>query len=376
MRETSTRPLPISEKRDWLRLIRSENIGPITFFKLLDHYGSAAAALQAIPDLAKSGGRAGKIRIAPRAEAEREMEECGRIGVHVVARGEPEYPPLLSHIEDAPPLIFALGHMHLLAKAAVAVIGARNSSVVGRRFAHDLAADLGAGGLLVVSGMARGIDAAAHDGALASGTAAVLGGGVDVVYPRENEALYESIIERGVLVSEVSCGTKPQARHFPRRNRIISGISRGVVVVEANPRSGSLITARLALEQGREVFAVPGSPLDPRAKGANKLIRDGATMAESAEDVLRVLNEQNRPLKERRTAEFSGVPRPRPNESELNSARREIIESLGPVPVTVDELLRSCQFSPAVASVILLELELAGRLERHPGNQVSLILQR
>ncbi|MBL6929654.1 MAG: DNA-protecting protein DprA [Rhodospirillales bacterium] len=373
MRETTTQPLPVSEKLDWLRLIRSENIGPITFFKLLDHFGSAAAALQAVPEMAKNGGRAGKIRVAPRAEAEREMEECGRIGVRIVARGEPEYPPLLRHIEDAPPLIFVLGHIHLLAKAAVAIVGARNSSVVGKRFARDLAAGLGEGGLLVASGMARGIDAAAHEGALATGTAAVLGGGVDVIYPRENEALYESISERGVAVSEVSCGTKPQARHFPRRNRIISGISRGVVVVEANPRSGSLITARLALEQGREVFAVPGSPLDPRAKGANKLIRDGATMAEGAEDVLRVLNEQNRPLKERKTAEFSGVPAARPDGEEVKSARREIMESLGPVPVTVDELLRSCQFSPAVASVVLLELELAGRLERHPGNQVSLI---
>lgn len=375
MRESENRPLPTAEKLDWLRLIRSENIGPITFYKLLDHYGSAAAALKAIPDLAKNGGRAKNIRICPRATAEREMEELGKIGAQLLARGEPEYPPLLAHIEDAPPLIFIIGHSHLLSKAAIAVIGARNSSVVGKRFARDLASDLGEGGLLVVSGMARGIDAAAHEGALASGTAAVLGGGVDVVYPRENEGLYESIRERGVMVSEVKPGTQPQARHFPRRNRIISGISRGVVVVEANPRSGSLITARLALEQGREVFAVPGSPLDPRAKGANRLIRDGATMTESAEDVLRVLNERIRPLKERRTADFIGIPPARPSDSELDSDRRVIIENLGPVPVTVDELVRSCQLSPAVASVILLELELAGRLERHPGNQVSLILQ-
>lgn len=376
MRELPTRPLSPAEKLDWLRLIRSENVGPVTFFRLLDHFGSAAAALDALPRLARSGGRAGTVRIAPSQAAEREMERLEALGARLLAWGEPGYPPLLAHVEDAPPLIGVLGHAALLGKAAIAVVGARNASAAGRRLARELAADLGRGGLLVVSGLARGIDAAAHQGALATGTAAVLGGGIDVPYPRENEALYAEIRELGVLVSEVEPGTAPLARHFPRRNRIISGIARGVVVVEANLRSGSLITARMALEQGREVFSVPGSPLDPRARGTNGLIRQGATLTETAEDVLTVLGERRvAPRREKDPAPFPTVSPSKPEESDLDRARAAIVESLGPVPVTVDELIRNGQFSPAVASAVLLELELAGRLERHPGNQVSLIPQ-
>lgn len=376
MREKSARPLSLAEKLDWLRLIRSENVGPVTFFRLLDHFGSAAAALDALPRMARSGGRAGTVRIAPREAAEREMERLDVLGARLLARGEPGYPPLLAHIEDAPPLIGVLGHSSLLTKAAIAVVGARNASAAGKRLAHDLAAELGLGGMLVVSGLARGIDAAAHQGALATGTAAVLGGGIDVPYPLENAAIYEQIRAEGVLVSEVEPGTAPLARHFPRRNRIISGIARGVVVVEANLRSGSLITARMALEQGREVFAVPGSPLDPRARGTNGLIRQGATLTESADDVLKVFGERRIPPHgDDGSARLSAVSTAKPADSDLDKARAAIIESLGPVPVTVDELLRNGQFSPAVASAVLLELELAGRLERHPGNQVSLIPQ-
>lgn len=376
MREKSARPLSPAEKLDWLRLIRSENVGPVTFFRLLDHFGSAAAALDALPRMARRGGRAGAVRIAPREAAEREMERLDALGAQLLARGEPGYPPLLAHVEDAPPLIGVLGHASLLTKAAIAVVGARNASAAGKRLAHDLAAELGLGGLLVVSGLARGIDAAAHQGALATGTAAVLGGGIDVPYPLENAAIYEQIRAEGVLVSEVEPGTAPLARHFPRRNRIISGIARGVVVVEANLRSGSLITARMALEQGREVFAVPGSPLDPRARGTNGLIRQGATLTESADDVLRVFGERRMPPRnDDGSARLSAVSMASPADSDLEKARAAIIESLGPVPVTVDELLRNGQFSPAVASAVLLELELAGRLERHPGNQVSLIPQ-
>lgn len=374
MRETTARPLTDAERLDWLRLIRSERVGPITFFRLMAHFGTAAAALAGLPQMARrGGGRSREIRICPRETAEREMETAERIGARLIARSEPEYPPLLAHIDDPPPLLYVLGHAGLLGKAAVAVVGARNASAAGKRLARDLAAGLGDGGLLVVSGMARGIDAAAHEGALAAGTAAVMGGGIDVPYPRENEPLYESIRERGVIISEIEPGTAPQARHFPRRNRIISGITRGVVIVEASPRSGSLITARMALEQGREVFAVPGSPLDPRARGANRLIREGAALTESAADVLAVLSERSLPLPPPRDAGFATEPLPIGGQSEADSARAAIIESLGPVPVTVDELLRSCQFSPAVASAVLLELELAGRLERHPGNQISLI---
>ncbi|MCG8509737.1 MAG: DNA-processing protein DprA [Rhodospirillales bacterium] len=373
MGASKTRLVSESEKLDWLRLIRSENVGPITFFRLLALYGSASEALSALPELARKGGRTRRIRIASVAQAEQEMKTARRIGARILAHGEDEYPPLLSHIDDAPPLLYVLGHTSLLAKAAVAVVGARNASVIGQKFANDLSLELGRGGLLVVSGLARGIDAAAHAGALESGTAAVLGGGVDVIYPRENQNLYASIRERGVLVSEVPPGTVPQARHFPRRNRILSGISRGTVVVEASPRSGSLITARLALEQGREVFAVPGSPLDPRARGTNRLLREGAVLTESAADVLDVLGKNGRPLAEPREPAFAAPASPQTGEPELDSARAKIAESLGPVPVTVDEVIRNCQFSPAVASVVLLEMELAGRLERHPGNKISLI---
>lgn len=374
MRETTARDLTAAEKLDRLRLLRSENVGPVTFFRLLAHFGSAAAAIEALPHMARAGGRGREIRICPRSDAEKEIETLSTIGARLIAHGEPEYPPLLGHIEDAPPLISVLGHVSLLAKASIAVVGARNASAAGRLFARELAQGLGQGGLLVVSGMARGIDAAAHEGALDSGTAAVLGGGIDVPYPRENEALYEKIRARGVLVSEVEPGTAPMARHFPRRNRIISGISRGVVVVEAAPRSGSLITARMAAEQGREVFAVPGSPLDPRARGTNGLLREGAAMAESAADVLAVLAERRlSPLAEGKVREFAGAPAAPAADSEIDGARAAVVESLGPIAVTVDELLRNGQFSPAVVSAILLELELAGRLERHPGNRVSLV---
>ena len=237
------------------------------------------------------------------------MEALERIGARLVGRGGPDYPPLLAHIEDAPPLIGLLGHAHLLAKKAVAVVGARNASINGCRFARKIAADLGHGGLLVVSGMARGIDAAAHEGTIATGTLAVLGGGLDVMYPKEVQSLYERIVAEGALISEVPSGTRPLARNFPRRNRLISGIARGVVIVEASPRSGSLITARMALEQGREVFAVPGSAVDPRARGTNHLIRQGAILTESAEDVFQALNEAERtPLKEREPIDLKAFP--------------------------------------------------------------------
>ncbi len=370
MNEPHATALPTEEKRDRLRLIRSENVGPVTFHRLVERFGSARRAIEALPELARRGGRARPIRIAPIEEAEREMDALRAIGAVLVAAGEPDYPPLLAKIEDAPPLLAARGHLPLLRKAAVAVVGARNASLNGRRFARQLAAGLGEGGFLVVSGMARGIDAAAHDGALGSGTVAVLGGGVDVVYPAENAALYERLIGDGAVLSETPPGVQPQARHFPRRNRIISGMARGVVVVEANARSGSLITARLAAEQGREVFAVPGSPLDPRAKGPNGLIRQGATLVESAADVLEVL----KGLFGRAASEPPPAPSPVPVAAaadDLAAARAQILELLGPSPVAVDEIIRSGQFSPAVANLVLLELELASRIERHPGNRVS-----
>ena len=280
------RTLNPAERMDWLRLIRSENIGPITFYQLLARYGSATAALEALPDLARRGGRNGGIRVPTRADALKEMAAVERAGATLIAWGEPNYPPALTSVEDAPPLLSARGNLALASRRAIAIVGARNASANGKRFARDIAMQLGQHDLAVVSGLARGIDAAAHEGALQSGTIAVLATGIDQVYPEENRALQQAIGEHGLLLAEQPVGTEPHARNFPRRNRIISGIATGVLVVEAALKSGSLITARLALEQGREVFAVPGSPLDPRCRGTNDLIRRGAKLTEDAEDIL------------------------------------------------------------------------------------------
>lgn len=370
-----SRTLSPAEKTDWLRLIRSENVGPVTFRRLLDRYGTARDALAALPDLARRGGRAKPVRICPKGEAERELEALDRFGVQVVGFAEPAYPRRLRQVEDAPPLLMMIGSPHLFRRPAVAIVGARNASGNGRQFARRLAADLaGQFGLLVVSGLARGIDTAAHEGSLAGGTCAVMAGGPDVVYPPENDRLHAAIADGGVIVSEHPLGTEPQARHFPRRNRIISGIAVGVVVVEASERSGSLITARLALEQGREVFAVPGSPMDPRCAGPNLLLRDGATLTRDVRDVMEVLD----PLLKRRELDDDSVcaapraPAPPPPEV-ADGARSAVLSCLGASPVTVDEVIRECQLSAPVVATILLELELAGRLERHSGNRVSLL---
>jgi len=366
------RPLSAAERLDWLRLIRSENVGPITFFQLLQRFGDARSALAALPELARRGGRVKPIRVCDKASAEREIEGLTAIGARLVALGEDAYPTPLAAIDDAPPLIAVRGHPHLLKKPAIGIVGARNASANGRRFARGIARDLGMAGMVVASGFARGIDAAAHEGALETGTAAVVGGGIDVVYPPENAGLYERIVEQGVVVAEEALGTVPRGRHFPKRNRIISGLALGVLVIEAAQRSGSLITARLALEQGREVFAVPGSPLDPRCQGTNELIRRGATLAASADDVLEQIEAMVRPpVAERPRSEYAG-PAPVLDQQELEKARGTVVEALGPAPVQVDEIVRQCQLSPAVVAAVLLELELAGRLDRHPGNQLSL----
>jgi len=341
---------------------------------LLERFGTAAKALEALPGLAKQGGRGKPIAIATKAAAQEEIGKLEAMGAQLVAYGEDGYPPLLRAINDAPPLISVLGHPHLLTKAAVAVVGARNASLNGRKLAGTIARDLGTGGLLVVSGMARGIDAAAHEGALATGTAACVAGGVDVVYPRENQGIYDRLAAEGALVSEMPPGAQPQARHFPRRNRLISGICRGVLVVEATPRSGSLITARMALDQGREVFAVPGNPLDGRATGTNGLIREGAHLVETAKDILDFFQTRRGPgASERKTFDFQSVSPDPVDEGEVAKARGPVLEALGYSSVTVDEIIRSCQLCPAVAQTVLLELELAGRLERQPGQRVSLL---
>ena len=374
MEAVAPRVLSQAERLAWVRLIRTENVGPITFRQLLRRFGTAQAALDALPDLSRRGGRARPIRPCPAADARREMETLESLDAHLIALFEPHYPSALAVLDDAPPVIMCFGHTHLLQRNAVAVVGARNASANGRRLAQQLAGDLSAAGLLVASGMARGIDAAAHQGALDAGTAAVVAGGIDVIYPKENAALYAEIKARGVVLSEMPPGTVPQARHFPRRNRIISGMSMGTLVVEAAPRSGSLITARLALDQGREVFAVPGSPLDPRARGCNDLIRQGAVLVESAADVLQALEAAMKtPLAEPTVAEFQAADPVSPPESELADGRRGIEELLSPTPAAVDEIIRQCQVSAAIVHLVLLELELAGRLERHPGNRVALI---
>lgn len=367
---SSVARLSDAERRDRLRLIRTEHVGPITFHALLQRFGTASAALAALPDFARRGGRAKVPRICSVAEAEAELDVLAKLEARLIARGEPEYPPALAATEDAPPLLCARGRAELLARKAVAIVGARNASANGVRFARQLAADLGAAGLLVVSGFARGIDTGAHQGALATGTAGVMAGGVDIIYPPENDGLYRDLLAKGVAVSEMPPGLVPQARHFPRRNRIVSGMSLAVVIVEASLKSGSLITARMAGEQGRDVFAVPGSPLDPRARGTNNLIREGAILTESAADVLAALG-QALPTPAEGTAppaESAGIP----SEGELLTARERVTAKLGPTPVAVDEIVRQCQLPAAVVLTILLELELAGRLTRHPGNQVSL----
>ena len=367
-------PISAEERRDRLRLIRSENVGPVTYFQLLSRFGSATEALAALPELARRGGRTRPITICPAAAATREIEALGKIGARLIAWGEEDYPEMLAVLDDAPPTLSVRGNGHLLGRRTVAIVGARNASANGRRMAETLAAGIGCQGIVVASGMARGIDAMAHAGALDSGTVAVMAGGVDVVYPAENAALYEEIVERGAVISEQPVGLTPKARHFPYRNRLISGLSLGVVVIEATFRSGSLITARFAGDQGREVMAVPGSPLDPRAKGSNQLIRDGAALVQTADDVIEAISGAFRPgAGEGRESAFAPASTPvHPSDSELSAARADIAEKLGPDPVTVDEIIRQCQLSPAVVSTVLLEMELAGRLERHPGNQVAL----
>ncbi|MEM7172286.1 MAG: DNA-processing protein DprA [Pseudomonadota bacterium] len=363
-----------AERLDWLRLYRSDRIGPIGFRDALRQYGDAATALKALPELAKRGGGRKAYRPYPLPAAQAEIQALDELGAGLLAFCEPDFPGPLAASKDAPPIISYIGHKHLFNKPAVAMVGARNASSNGRKFAESLARDLAEAELLVVSGLARGIDTAAHKGALSGGTAAVVGGGLDIVYPAENQGLYDQIVASGVILSEMPPGTRPQARHFPRRNRIISGMSLGVVVVEAAPKSGSLITANYAAEQGREVFAVPGSPLDPRARGCNQLIRQGATLIQSASDITDVLKGPlQQPLSEDSFTAYQPGQTALPSDSELKEGREILEELLSPTPVAVDELIRQCQLSPAVVSAILLELELAGRLERHPGNRVALI---
>ncbi len=361
------------QRIDWLRLIRSQNIGPRTFRALLNHCGGARAALEALPALARRGGGAMAPKICSRAEAEREIEAAERSGAAFVALGEADYPHRLQAIDDAPPLLAVHGNRAVLALPTVAVVGSRNASAAGLKLTERIARGLGEAGFATVSGLARGIDAAAHRASLEkSGTIAVLAGGLDRLYPPEHGELAEDILAAGVLLTEMPFGWEPRARDFPRRNRLISGLALGVVIVEAAKRSGSLITARLALEQGREVFAVPGSPLDPRAEGTNGLLKQGATPVTEAADIMSVLQPimgTGLPLREPGAADEARAGDGEPAADE----RARVLDLLSPAPVSVDDLVRLSKTSPRVVRIVLLELEIAGRLERHGGGLVSLI---
>jgi len=349
-----------------LRLIRTPQIGPVTYRQLIARFGDAAAALAALPDLAaRGGGRAPPV--APRAVAEREIATVAKLGARHLFLDDPDYPALLAELDDAPPVLMLRGDGDLLRRPVIAMVGARNASAAACRFARQLAVELGREGVSIVSGLARGVDTAAHIGSIDAGTIGVIAGGIDVVYPPENAALQARIATEGLLIAEQPPGTEPRARHFPYRNRIIAGLAQGTVVVEAAPQSGSLITARLAGEMGREVMAVPGSPLDPRAQGCNGLIRDGATLIQSAADVLETIRPIDPRMVRAPGTRFEGQP-PR----DVTDAERETVAALlGPVPVAIDELIRQAELEPAVVQTVLLELELAGRLERHAGGRVS-----
>ena len=366
-----------AEQLDRLRLIRCQRVGPATFHSLIARFGDAAGALAALPDLARRGGAREKLIIPTRADAEREIARLSRIGARLIGLGDAEYPPLLGQLEDAPPFISIQGHAHLFQRPTVALVGARSASVNGQRMAESLARGLAQAGWLVVSGLARGIDGAAHRASLAIGgaTAGVVAGGLDMIYPPEHADLHAQMAETALVVAEMPVGTEPTARLFPRRNRIIAGLSLGVVVIEAAPQSGSLITARFAGEQGREVLAVPGSPLDPRCRGGNRLLKDGAHLVESADDVIEALSPLAGRLGE--PGEKGGFgPRHEALVEDieaLREARLLVLSLLDPHPVAVDELRRRRHLSPGLLQTVLIELELAGRIERHYGNKVSAI---
>ena len=353
---------------DRIRLLRTSGIGPITFHQLIARFGTATAAVAAVPDLARRGG--GKApRIPSEGEAAAEAQQVDRLGGRYLAAGNAAYPAMLSQLDDAPPLLIAKGDLGLIDRPIVAIVGARNASAAACRFARGLARDLGMEGLTVASGLARGIDSAAHDGALDSGTVGIVAGGIDIFYPPENEARQTAMFERGLVLAEMPPGTEPRARHFPYRNRIIAGMSAGTVVVEAAPKSGSLITARLAAEMGREVMAVPGSPLDPRAQGCNQLIRDGATLIQTAADVVEAI-QPSAPRVHAARDPYEQARQPSSNGDE--SALASVQELLGPSPVPVDEIIRLSGATSGAVQMALLELDLAGRLDRHAGGRVSL----
>ena len=383
-------PLDDNQRLACLRLIRSESIGPVTFRELINRYGGAQRALEALPELSRKSGRT--LRICPADVAEAELAAAARIGARPLFTIEPDYPPLLAHLEMPPPLIYAKGRLDMLTRPAIAIVGSRDASAAGRTLTRTLALDLARAGIVIVSGLARGIDMEAHRSALESGTIAVLAGGIDIIYPPEHAALHEQIADMGCLVSEMPPGFVPRGQDFPRRNRIISGIANAVIIVEAARRSGTLITARMAAEQGREVFAVPGHPLDPRAEGTNHLIKGGATMVTSAADVLEALGPALKPrfsFREPAPPDLPGLPDHPPDQGRKKAAemapetpsppynadseRARVLAVLGPSPVNIDELVRVTGLSVRVIQAAIFELSLGGHIERHGQNLISLV---
>lgn len=363
--------LTAQERRDRLRLARTDQVGAVTFHALLSRFRNAGRALEALPSLSLRGGRTHPLRPTSLEDAERELRAGETLGAQLIVFGDRDYPKALAASEPAPPILWVLGVKDLLDRPALSIVGARNASAAGQRFARSLAHDLGDAGFVVVSGLARGIDGAAHQGALDTGTIAVLAGGIDDIYPSEHRPLYEDIARRGLLVSENAPGRKAQARDFPRRNRIIAGLSAGVVVVEAELKSGSLITARLAAEMGREVFAVPGSPLDPRSRGVNELLRQGAAVCEGLEDIARELA-RPRPIAEPERDLFDEGPLDEEALARISDAlRRRLVELISVTPVSRDDLVRASGAPAGAVLAVLVELQLAGRVDLLPGGFVS-----
>ncbi|WP_454745516.1 DNA-processing protein DprA [Ciceribacter selenitireducens] len=365
------------QRISWLRLIRSDNVGPATFRDLINHFGTAETALAMLPELSRRGGSTRAVRIATEAEAEQELETAARFGARFLGIGEPDYPAALRQIDGAPPLLAVKGDLSAASLPAVGVVGSRNASISGAKFAALMARDIGRAGYAIISGLARGIDTAAHRASLETGTIAAMAGGLDRPYPPENIDLLREICDgRGLAISEMAFGWEARGRDFPRRNRLIAGVALGVVVVEAAARSGSLITARLAGDFGRLVFAVPGSPLDPRCEGTNGLLKEGATVTTRPDDVLHALA----PL----TAIdlFSGREADEPGGSEdhgmapppSDNDRARITDALGPTPVEIDDIVRHTGLAPSAVYLVLLELDIAGRLHRHPGGLVSIAM--
>lgn len=364
-------PTTEDQRFDWLRLLRSRRVGISTFYRLMHDHGSAAAALAQLPDIARAAG-VENYQICPEGVVKAELKAARAMNATLICRGDPAYPAALSDLDDAPPMLWAIGATDILTKPQIALVGARNASSLGGRMARALASGLGEAGFIVTSGMARGIDTSAHLAALKTGTIAVLGGGVDVLYPSENTKLAEDIVAQGgARISEQPMGLQPQARHFPARNRIISGMAQAVIVVEAAARSGSLITARTALDQGREVMAVPGHPFDARASGCNMLLRDGARLVRNVDDVIEVLTPMMKaPDEAPRELPLEAPTGPR-SLAEVARLHQSILDRLGPSPIGEDQLIRDLGATSKIVSPALTDLELDGRINRQPGGLIS-----